>query len=436
MLKDNKRIVFIIFIAFTVLSGILGFCYWTIISLDKNFKQVENSYEIKNKISIIRNKLLLKENEALATKRPVKANSKINLDSLLEYDVKQLLEFSTGDNDKSELVIDAKDKIEEFVNDISLFNSNTIDSLSSYRIYNNKSIILYKFGLLEIMENENLLEYRRKLANSLQFTTWVVIISIFVTFFILALALSRILSDIEEKQNQIRVLENINHQKNRFFSVLGHDLKSPLGSFITLTEVLETHSGNLSSEDFSLYINMMKKSANNIFKLLDNLLQWSRLQMNYINFNPSIVEINSLIDNLIKQIEPNSSDKEILINTSYNGTYQVEADIWMLETIIRNLIMNAIKYSKRDGAITISTIKQKEKIIISIADHGIGMDQDKLKSIFNIEKRSSLPGTEKETGTGLGLLICKELVDKHGERIWASSELGKGTVFSFSMKGR
>jgi signal transduction histidine kinase len=129
-----------------------------------------------------------------------------------------------------------------------------------------------------------------------------------------------------------------------------------------------------------------------------------------------------------------AKEKDIVIETKFEADNIVEADIWILETVIKNILHNAIKYSFRGGKIEISTKKQKDKLQISVQDFGMGIDDARLKNIFHLEKREPLSGTEKETGTGLGLLISKELIEKSGDRIWINGVIGKGSVCVFTTK--
>lgn len=426
-MAEKKRVILIITVLFIILTSVLAFSYYSFLNLNNTFKKVEKNFEYKNKINICKSKLYNLENQLLREK--FLGNQNIIRDSTFLMSVKEVVD-NTQNSDKTPYIRELLQESKEFNKMIE----NGADTLNHYKINLLKSNINLKLGNLEIAENESLNNNQKKVTETLQLTTWIAIISFFVTFFVLVVGLNLLLSNIEDKQNQIHILERINHQKNNFFSIIGHDLKTPLGSFITLTEVLESNTENIQKEDFTVYLNMMKKSANNIFKLLDNLLQWTRLQMNYVNYTPSVIELNKVINHSVLQFDGMINEKNINIIKSYESDFNIEADIWMLETILRNIIQNAIKYSYKGSDVKIITKKVKNKVHISVIDKGIGMNESRLKSLFHFEKKDSVLGTEKETGTGLGLLICKELLEKSGEKIWVTSELGQGTSIIFSVK--
>ncbi len=434
-MQERRRIVIIISSLFVVLTIVLTFCYFSFLNLNGNFSEVEKSHEMKNKITNLKYKITNFHNQLITNSNPAKIDLQ-NLNSL-DTDITALIDLIMNKNNSYQLKT-AQDLQLAKTNyyDITerIINNTIIDSIYIYRLSYSRSSIILKLDILEVNQNDVLTEKQLKVARTLQYTTWVAIICFIITFFVLIVALNRLLSNADDKQNQIRILEKINHQKNSFFSVIGHDLKNPLGSFITLTEVLESNSDSLKKEDFTLYINMMKKSANNIFKLLDNLLQWSRLQMNYINFTPVNIEINKVIKNVIHQFELSLSEKDLEIKTDFENENIIEGDIWIIENVLKNIVSNAIKYSFRGAIINIITRKQKDKLHIIVEDFGIGMDEARLKNIFNLDKREPLAGTEKETGTGLGLLISKELIEKSGEKLWSTAELGKGSKFTITAK--
>jgi signal transduction histidine kinase len=172
------------------------------------------------------------------------------------------------------------------------------------------------------------------------------------------------------------------------------------------------------------------------YELLEDTLLWASIQSKKITFNPSIANMNEVMSEVVKIFEPNTNAKKISIRyTSDNGLY-IKTDVYMLKAILRNLISNAIKFTKVGGKIEISAVHTNSLSTINVSDNGVGIEQGLLEKLFSFTPNKSRKGTTEETGTGLGLLLCKEFVDKHGGKIWADSIVGKGTTVSFSIPDR
>ena len=239
-----------------------------------------------------------------------------------------------------------------------------------------------------------------------------------------------------EKYNQD--LLELNKTKDKFFSIIAHDLRNPFSSMIGFSEMLLEDLDKLSKDEIRESLKIIRKSAKNSFNLLDNLLAWSRLETGHMTFNPARIVLNEVVQEVINILFSLAYRKKIEINNLVGPDILVYADKNMLETIFNNLIMNAIKYTPVGGEINIFACEdaldagtEQNFIKISVADTGIGMNPTTLEMLFTLNKLVSYPGTEKEPGTGLGLLLTREMVDKHGGRIWAESTPGKGSVFSF-----
>jgi signal transduction histidine kinase len=229
-------------------------------------------------------------------------------------------------------------------------------------------------------------------------------------------------------------LQKINAEKDKFFSIIAHDLRSPFNSFLGLTEIMAEELPSLSLEQAQEIAKSMSKSANNLHRLLENLLQWSRMQQGAIPYNAEILQLDLLVAESIEMIYEPAKSKGIEIVTTINNDIKVLADPNMLQTVIRNLISNAVKFTQRDGKVYVSANVNADHITqISIQDTGIGMNRELLNNMFRIDVKTSRKGTDNEPSTGLGLLLCKEFVEKHGGRIWAESEEGKGSVFRFTI---
>lgn len=181
------------------------------------------------------------------------------------------------------------------------------------------------------------------------------------------------------------------------------------------------------------YIEEMKKSSENSHALLQNLLQWSRSQTGFIEFHPQPLNLLEIIKQNIDLLESTADKKEIKLNTDVSREMEILADVDMINTIIRNLVSNAIKFTPRSGTITVSADQQNKFVNVSIQDNGRGMPEDVVKSLFRIDVSHTTLGTEKETGSGLGLMLCREFVKKNGGDIWVESKVSSGSKFTFSV---
>ena len=178
---------------------------------------------------------------------------------------------------------------------------------------------------------------------------------------------------------------------------------------------------------------LMQDSALNAFELLNNLLKWANLQRDAVSFNPQRLDLVGILDKELLYLKNNATQKSISIISKLPKAQPVIADENMLRATIRNLISNAIKFTPTGGTVTVSAEQQGNKLTISFSDTGIGMTQGEIEKLFNFDTSFSKLGTNSEKGTGLGLILCWELVQKHGGTIWVKSEPEKGTIFSFNL---
>jgi PAS domain S-box-containing protein len=228
-------------------------------------------------------------------------------------------------------------------------------------------------------------------------------------------------------------LRQLNVDKDRFISILGHDLKSPFNNLIGLSEVLKVETTRLKTEEIEDIAKDIHKSAKIANKLLDDILMWARTQQGKIPFKPQILSFKDIFKDTLEILTPNANAKNITIKYFATDKINVFADIDMIKTVLRNLVSNAIKFTNSGGSINIDAKQNSENVIISVSDNGIGIPPDNLTKLFDISEVLTTTGTAKETGTGLGLLLCKEFVDKHGGKIWVESEVGKGSDFIFNL---
>lgn len=238
----------------------------------------------------------------------------------------------------------------------------------------------------------------------------------------------------QEKLKQSNLeLKEINATKDKLFSVIAHDLRNPVGNIFGVSELLsESMNGHLQPQE-RRFIEMIHLQAKESLKLIETLFDWAKLQSRQVIYQPQKLLLSQIFENLITNHSYAAEIKGISVEMSADDDLYVFADLNMLNTIMRNLFTNAVKFTREGGIIRISAVKIDGKTEISVADNGVGMDQVMVSKLFRIETNFSCAGTAREKGTGLGLIICREFVEKHGGRIWVSSERGKGSRFSFTL---
>ena len=243
--------------------------------------------------------------------------------------------------------------------------------------------------------------------------------------------LKEAVSEIELKNDQ---LQKLNTEKDKLFSIIAHDLKSPFQGFIGLTQMMAEDIGSFTLAQVSDLGRDMNRSANNLLKLLSNLLNWSQLQSGTIDFNPRACSLLHLSNAGIESIKVKATLKEISISNSIPDNYAINADENMISSVFRNLLSNAVKFTPRGGKIAITAEEQEQDYVkVSITDNGIGMPDYILNNLFKLEEKVGRKGTDGEESTGLGLILCKEFIEKHNGKITVESEEGKGTTFSFTI---
>lgn len=230
-------------------------------------------------------------------------------------------------------------------------------------------------------------------------------------------------------------LKNINAAKDKFFSIVAHDLRSPFTSLIGYSEFLKDDLAELSNEEIELFANNIHESSQTVFNLLENLLQWSRVQTGRINIDPEIYDFHQLTESTIKLLGNNAVKKKISLENKIPSRTLVYSDQQTIHSVLQNIVSNAIKFTPKEGKIEISAkYIDDETVEISVSDTGVGVRQEDLEKLFKIDAHLTTHGTEKEEGSGLGLILCKELVEKNKGRIKVRSELGKGSTFSFTLR--
>jgi PAS domain S-box-containing protein len=235
---------------------------------------------------------------------------------------------------------------------------------------------------------------------------------------------------IEQRTNE---LAELNSTKDRLFSIIAHDLKGPIGNQQQLLEFLEHDIADGDKENIAQLLKMLKQSAKTSADLLENLLAWSRSQLNSINLKTEQFDLAEATDEILKLVNIGIRQKKIEIIKKYDGKYPVYADKPMIETVVRNLLSNAVKFTAERGSIELNIEFEDGNTILSIADNGVGIPEERSDSVFNFAKNQSTRGTAGEKGTGLGLVLSKEFVEKNKGSIWFESEVDIGTTFFVSL---
>ena len=241
----------------------------------------------------------------------------------------------------------------------------------------------------------------------------------------------------EEIKLKNEQLLKLNAEKDKFFSIIAHDLRGPFSGFLGLTQIMAEELHSLTIDQIQVFSVEMKNSASNLYLLLENLLHWARMQQGLVPFEPKEIELSPIINVSIDIVLESAKNKGIEITSNIPNKTEVFADENMLQTIIRNLISNAVKFTPKGGFIRVSAKATKDKNIeISINDTGIGMNQAMVDNLFCIDVQTSRKGTEDEPSTGLGLLLCLEFIEKHGGKIWVESTEGVGSTFYFTIPSK
>lgn len=251
------------------------------------------------------------------------------------------------------------------------------------------------------------------------------------------LKIKKMKDKVEKAQISIRqseaLLRELNATKDKFFTIIAHDLKNPFSAIVGFSNILSEQINKKNYEGIEEYAEIIKNSAERAMSLLSNLLQWSRSQTGRMEYTPESFDILALINEISELSNDSARQKSITIRCELPQTATVFADKAMISTIIRNLVSNAIKFTNTGGLIIISVLQKPDEMVVSVCDDGVGIRKDDINKLFRIDENYITKGTQKETGTGLGLILCKEFILKHGGKIWVDSEPDKGSTFYFTI---
>ncbi len=249
--------------------------------------------------------------------------------------------------------------------------------------------------------------------------------------------LKQLVEKLEEVNSQLKEseeeLKNTNASKDKFFSIIAHDLRSPFSSLLSFSEFLMEDIQILSKEEIKSFAEKINESAKSVFSLLENLLQWSRIQSGKIPFQPANFNISYKINQVISLLLNNAQNKNVRIINEVPSGIVVIADEDMMYSVIQNLLSNAIKFTRENGLIIFRSVTKETEYEITILDTGVGIREEDLQKLFRIDSHVTTAGTNDEKGSGLGLILCKEMIERNHGKIWAYSRLNEGTSFTFTL---
>ena len=234
-------------------------------------------------------------------------------------------------------------------------------------------------------------------------------------------------------QEQHAQLQALNASKDKFFSIISHDLRSPLSSVLVGLRLLTDPESRVSESEKEEILHDSRRTVEQLYSLLDNLLVWSRLQRGLMEYAPKQIDLQPLFERNATLFAANAEQKQIAIRQTVTAPIFAFADSQMIDTVIRNLISNALKFTEARGAITLSACQNDQNVEITVADTGIGMDAEAVAKLFRLDVRYNQLGTAGEKGTGLGLNVCKEFAEKNGGSIAVESLIGAGTTFRVTL---
>jgi len=238
----------------------------------------------------------------------------------------------------------------------------------------------------------------------------------------------------EKVKLYISKLEVADAEKDKFLSIIAHDLRSPFNSLLGLTQIMAEQNHEMNPQKVQKIALSMYKTATNLYGLLNNLLEWLSMKRGKIPFNSEPANLKQAVQDILVLINASAVRKKIKITDTIQAYIMVCVDLNMLRSILRNLLFNAVKFTDEGGEVTISSITSVNNMVeVSVEDTGIGMSDELIGTLFTLDKNISRPGTAGEPSTGLGLIICKEFIEKHGGEIRIESEVGKGSIFSFTI---
>ena len=307
-------------------------------------------------------------------------------------------------------------------------NKDIVQSISS-QFDNEKK----KYEYSSLLKKNEIQHIRVRIQNILIISMIIFIIVAIVLISVIVVSLRK---NIKTKQklaiSETQLLETI-ASKDKFFSIIAHDLKNPFQTIFGYTDLLTAEIDGLTKDQVSRYVTYIGDSSKHAYTLLENLLVWAQTQNKTIQYRPEILELREFAEENIRLLQSQAIAKMITVHSTIDQPLTGRFDSNMINTILRNLVSNAIKFTPSGGRVEVSAVKREGMLVISVTDTGVGIEPERIGRIFDLSAMETTRGTSNEKGTGLGLILCKEFAEMHGGRIWVESVIGRGSVFTFSI---
>jgi signal transduction histidine kinase len=332
------------------------------------------------------------------------------------------------------LLDDAQTYYVKIIENAEKFTGSDINDRANYI----STMLQNEFSFFKLMD-KTVDQYEKENQEKIEMFKYYIIFSniaiVIILFSLVAFVINPAINENEKNYEIIRKnndeLSNLNATKNKLFSIIAHDLRNPFNYILGFLEFMLSNIHNQKVEDIEANLNNIRIQSENTYQLLENLLDWAKTQTGQISFNPEIIDIYKVIDETLLVLKTLADNKNISIEVALLEELPIYADRDMLKTILRNLVTNAIKYSNKNSIVSISSELFRNYIEFTVTDTGIGMSEEEIKVLFHQEIQRSKEGTAKEKGTGLGLILCKEFIERHEGKIWVESEVNKGSKFKF-----
>ena len=237
----------------------------------------------------------------------------------------------------------------------------------------------------------------------------------------------------DELQETTNHLTDLNALKDKMFSVIGHDLRSPLGSVQMTLELLSQDIIQPGDEDYKETIDLLKKTTDEVYSLLENLLGWAKSQSGNLTVEPESLKLLDVVNSIFLLHRGNLNLKQIEFENKVDTDITALADLNTIKVVLRNIVSNAIKFTPEKGKITIDACQKDNHVEVSVTDSGVGIPEENIPKLFDSKKHLTTYGTNRESGSGLGLVLCKNFIEKNNGEVWVESEVGNGTTFYFSL---
>lgn len=428
-----------------LLFGFLGYTYTQTTNFHSDFQQINYSYQIINEIketvqtvyvceSNVRGYALTQQTDFIknydflqdSVQRQIRSLEKLTVNTRYQHQIHQFRRMIEERFRLLDTVITLANSQHSFVN--------KPEQLSL--VYRGRELMAQIHNVEVRIQNseEKLLNPGRRRAQASIRKTFIITGCAALAGLLISLQIGLIVHQYMGKQRELNEnLLEINEQKNRFFSIIGHDLRGPIHSANTLLNIIRNQDEALSPADRMRFMDGAIETISQSTKLLDNLLLWGRSQLNHLSFNPEPVSVRQMADEILTLLAPIAEQKEITLTNEVPEQVYVHADAPMLGMVLRNLVSNAIKFTLPGGQVCIKSVKKAQSTEIQVCDTGIGIPDDVLTQLFQINTKYTSAGTHGERGTGLGLILCQEYIRKHKGTIEVQSILGKGSQFNIKL---